>query len=234
MSKGSFRAAEYCICYRREPSWGCEGGKKWAVSSQQSAISSQQSAAMDPRLKPVNQEQPTIQQEQPAVQQEQPAVQQEQPAVQQEQPAVQQEQSVQFRVIVVGIVQNESGEYLICKMPKGRGVFPDQWGLPGGGIEEGEMMEAALRRELKEELGIEISDIKPLFFTDGQYKKSFSDGTQREVYMIFLIFSCRTTSNQLVLAPEFSDYAWVRQESLMNYELNSATISTFRQTSIIR
>jgi len=50
--------------------------------------------------------------------------------------------AVQFRVIVVGIVQNELGEYLICKMPKGRGVFPDQWGLPGGGIEEGEMMEA--------------------------------------------------------------------------------------------
>jgi nucleoside triphosphatase len=150
------------------------------------------------------------------------------------QPNNQHQPAVQFRVIVVGIVQNEFGEYLICKMPKGRGVFPDQWGLPGGGIEEGEMMEAALRRELREELGIEISDIKPLFFTDGQYRKSFPDGTQREVYMIFLIFSCKAISPELVLAPEFSDYAWVRQESLMSYELNSATIATFQQTAIIR
>src|SRR6202008_1074381 len=94
---------------------------------------------------------------------------------------------MQFRVIVVGIVLNDQNEYLICKMPKDRGVFPDKWGLPGGGIEEGEMMEAALRRELGEELGTEISDIKPLFFTDGQYKKSFADGSQRDVYMIFLI-----------------------------------------------
>jgi len=149
------------------------------------------------------------------------------------QPNTQPLPGVQFRIIVVGIVQNQLGEYLICKMPKGRGVFPDQWGLPGGGIEEGEMMEAALRRELKEELGTEISDIKPLFFTDGQYKKSFPDGTQRDVYMIFLIFSCRAINNDLVLAPEFSDYAWVRQESLISYDLNSATISTFQQTGII-
>ena len=54
------------------------------------------------------------------------------------QPNNQHQPAVQFRVIVVGIVQNELGEYLICKMPQGRGVFPGQWGLPGGGIEEGE------------------------------------------------------------------------------------------------
>ena len=83
--------------------------------------------------------------------------------------AVQQEQPVQFRVIVVGIVQNESGEYDL-QDAEGRGVFPDQWGLPGGGIEEGEMMEAAPRRELREELGTEIFEIKPLFFTDGRIK----------------------------------------------------------------
>ena len=43
-----------------------------------------------------------------------------------------------MRVIVVGVVQNIAGELLICKMPLGLGVFPGQWGLPGGGIEAGE------------------------------------------------------------------------------------------------
>src|SRR5882757_1198425 len=107
---------------------------------------------------------------------------------------------VQYRVIVVAIVQNELGDYLICRMPRDRGVFPDQWGLPGGGIEEGERMETALRRELREELGIEVSDIKPLFFKDGQHSKSFADGSRRDVYMIFLIFSCRATSSDLKLS----------------------------------
>jgi nucleoside triphosphatase len=118
-------------------------------------------------------------------------------------------------------------------MPKDRGVFPDQWGLPGGGIEEGERMESALRRELREELGIEVSDIKPLFFKDGQHRKSFADGNQREVYMIFLIFSCRAASGELKLSPEFTDYAWVKSASLGDYNLNSATIETFRQAGVL-
>jgi len=142
-------------------------------------------------------------------------------------------QPTQFRVIVVGVVQNSRGEYLICKMPKDRGVFPDQWGLPGGGIEQGETMEAALRRELREELGTEISDIRPLFFSDGRYEKSFADGGRRDVYMIFLIFSCRASSSELNLGPEFTEYAWVKRESLTSYSLNSATIETFNRAGIL-
>jgi|SRR5882724_5782042 len=142
--------------------------------------------------------------------------------------------ATQFRVIVVGIIQNDRDDYLICKMPKGRGVFPDQWGLPGGGIETGEKMEPALRRELREELGIEVTDIKPLFFSDGQHKKSFENGSQREVYMIFLIFLCRAASTELQLSPEFSEYAWVPSHSLIEYNLNNATIETFRKAGIVR
>lgn len=139
---------------------------------------------------------------------------------------------VTFRMIVVAINHNEKDEYLICRMPQDRGVFPGQWGLPGGGIEEGERMEAALRRELREELGIEVSDIKPLFFKDGQHTKSFADGSQREVYMIFLIFSCRANSSELKLSPEFSDYDWVKRDELLSYQLNNATIETFQQAGL--
>jgi nucleoside triphosphatase len=60
-------------------------------------------------------------------------------------------------------------------MHSNRGVFPGQWGFPGGGIEPNEKMIDALRRELKEELGIEIKEIKPAFFKDGQYEKSFTE-----------------------------------------------------------
>jgi len=58
------------------------------------------------------------------------------------------------RVIAVGIVQNEKGQCLICKKPVALGVFPGQWGLPGGGIDDGETIEISLRRELREEVGL--------------------------------------------------------------------------------
>jgi len=93
-------------------------------------------------------------------------------------------------------------------MPSDRGVFPGKWGLPGGGIEKGERMEDAPRREVHEELGIEVKDIKPLFFKDGKYVKSFGSGNQHEIYMIFLIFSCKCVGDRLKLNGEFCDYAW--------------------------
>lgn len=57
------------------------------------------------------------------------------------------------RTIVCPIIQND-GAYLLCKMADDRGVFPGQWALSGGGMEPGETMEQALRREIREELDL--------------------------------------------------------------------------------
>ena len=54
-------------------------------------------------------------------------------------------------VIVVPLVSNRDDQLLICRMPPDRGVYPGQWGLPGGGVEDGERLEDALRREIREE-----------------------------------------------------------------------------------
>lgn len=66
------------------------------------------------------------------------------------------------RLIVVPIIKDPNGRVLICKMASDRGVFPGQWGLPGGGVEAGERIEEALHREVSEELGVSIQKIKPL------------------------------------------------------------------------
>ncbi|HBH9106542.1 TPA: nucleoside triphosphatase NudI, partial [Escherichia coli] len=50
------------------------------------------------------------------------------------------------RTIVCPLIQND-GAYLLCKMADDRGVFPGQWALSGGGMESGERIEEALRRE---------------------------------------------------------------------------------------
>jgi nucleoside triphosphatase len=141
--------------------------------------------------------------------------------------------SVLHRTIVVGILHNARADTLICKKPPDRGVFPGQWGLPGGGIEPGERMEDALRREMREECGIEIRDIEPLFFTDGQYPKRYPDGSQREVYMIFLVFACRAEGDEIRLGEEFSEYAWVKASELQGFDLNPITVDTFHQIGLL-
>jgi nucleoside triphosphatase len=119
-------------------------------------------------------------------------------------------------------------------MPPDRGVFPNQWGLPGGGVEAGERMQQALAREVREELGVSIEEARPLFFKDGVHEKTFPDGSKRSIYMIFLLFECRIPSSATIsLNPEFCEHAWVEPDQLSSYDLNSATQETFKSLGLL-
>jgi nucleoside triphosphatase len=137
------------------------------------------------------------------------------------------------RFIVVGVVENLHGEYLLCRMPEGRGVFPGEWGLPGGGIEPGETVEEAVRREILEEVGLSLQRVEPLFFTDGTYVKTFPGGEQRSLYMVFLLFRCVAREGEVRLNPEFDAAAWVPKGQLPQYRLNRATMGTFSRLGLI-
>lgn len=139
------------------------------------------------------------------------------------------EPGILSRTIVVGLVWNRRRQLLLCKMHRDRGVFPGQWGLPGGGLEPGERMQEGLRRELREELGIEVDNIEPAFFKDCLHDKVFADGSRRPVYMIFLVFHCIAASEQLELNEEFTDYRWARVEDFDAMDLNSETKDTLTQ-----
>lgn len=57
--------------------------------------------------------------------------------------------------VAVGILMRADGRYLLAQRPDGK-VYAGYWEFPGGKLEAGESVEAALARELREELGIDI------------------------------------------------------------------------------
>ena len=131
------------------------------------------------------------------------------------------------RTIVCPLIQND-GCYLLCKMADDRGVFPGQWALSGGGVEPGERIEEALRREVREELGeqLVLSEITPWTFNDDVRTKTYADGSQEEIYMIYLIFDCVAANREVNINEEFQAFAWVKAEDLGTYDLNIATRKT--------
>jgi 8-oxo-dGTP diphosphatase len=62
--------------------------------------------------------------------------------------------------VAVGVLIDASGNFLLTSRPEGK-VYAGYWEFPGGKLEAGESVEAALRRELHEELGIEIGATEP-------------------------------------------------------------------------
>ena len=62
--------------------------------------------------------------------------------------------------VAVGVLVDRDGRFLLTSRPQGK-VYAGYWEFPGGKLEAGETVEAALRRELHEEIGIGIGAIEP-------------------------------------------------------------------------
>ncbi|MBO6855726.1 nucleoside triphosphatase NudI [Roseibium sp.] len=138
------------------------------------------------------------------------------------------------RIIVCPLIENQ-GAYLLCKMPSDRGVFPGQWALSGGGLEQGERMTEGLLREISEELGsdLTIEDVQPWTFRDDVRTKTYPDGTSEQIYMIYLIFDCKAANRNVSINEEFEDFAWVLPEDLGKYDLNEATRMTLEAKGLL-
>lgn len=62
--------------------------------------------------------------------------------------------------VAVGVLVRADGCFLLTSRPEGK-VYAGYWEFPGGKVERGETVEAALRRELVEEIGITIGAVHP-------------------------------------------------------------------------
>lgn len=69
--------------------------------------------------------------------------------------------------VVAGLIYHQ-GKVLVCQR-RGNGAHPLKWEFPGGKIEAGESDECALRRELREELNVEIDEVELVHRDEHRY-----------------------------------------------------------------
>ena len=68
---------------------------------------------------------------------------------------------VEFRVAVKSFIINDNNELLILKRSKDAGHMAEIWEIPGGRLEIGENPISGLKREIKEETGLDIDVLHP-------------------------------------------------------------------------
>jgi len=116
---------------------------------------------------------------------------------------------------VANITTNNKGEILLMKRPKNDYAYPNHWALVGGLIEAKETLEEALKREVKEEIGVEIKIIR---FTGKYYDKIGRHPTKTA---ISLPFRTRIISGTPYPAQpeECTDTRWFSPKEVRNMEL---------------
>ncbi|MDR3516349.1 MAG: (deoxy)nucleoside triphosphate pyrophosphohydrolase [Azospirillaceae bacterium] len=117
-------------------------------------------------------------------------------------------------VVAVALVDAD-GRVLLARRPPGK-AMAGLWEFPGGKVDEGETPEAALVRELKEELGIETSGscLAPLTFASHRYET---------FHLLMPLFVCRTWVGT-PCAREGQTLAWVWPNRLADYPMPPADV----------
>ena len=117
-------------------------------------------------------------------------------------------------VSAVALIDIE-GRVLLAQRPEGKSMA-GLWEFPGGKIEDGETPEAALVRELHEELGIETwnSCLAPLTFASHSYEK---------FHLLMPLFACRQW-NGIPAPKEGQTLKWVKANELRSYPMPPADI----------
>ncbi len=135
------------------------------------------------------------------------------------------------RIAVTGIIWKEVGgirTYLITKRAPHKKAWPGKWTVPGGGVETDDYMqneaayqnsespqwynalENSLRREIREEVGVEVSEVQ--YLLDVAFIRPDATPT------LVLSFYCKYASGEVALDDDATEYAWITAAMAKDYE----------------
>ena len=141
------------------------------------------------------------------------------------------------REIVCAILRSQDGKVLLGRKAKRSGaVYSDCWHIPGGGIEDGENQVDALRREVQEEVGLNICKATVSLLRDsekGDSIKRLPTGEEVVCHMKFFEYLVLLPETAAAIAtkpsPELTEIRWFGEEELASIKLVPASVGLFKQ-----
>jgi mutator protein MutT len=122
-------------------------------------------------------------------------------------------------IVGVGAVILDGDCVLLVR--RGREPLKGEWSIPGGAVESGETLEAAIAREVREETGLDVEVGGVVTVLD----RIRLDADGRAHYHYVLIdFLCRRSAGTAACASDADELAWVPVRELERYRLADATV----------
>ncbi len=117
---------------------------------------------------------------------------------------------------VGAVILNPRGEMLLVKSHK----WGDRYTIAGGHVEVGETLEEALRREIKEEVGLQVRDVKFLMTQEAIFSTEFWERR----HFVFFDFVCRCVGGKVeVDGEEIQSSEWVEPRKALKLNLDTFT-----------
>lgn len=139
------------------------------------------------------------------------------------------------REIVGGFIFSKDQKVLLGKNRKG-GVYEGSYVVPGGGVEAGETYEQALRREMREETGIDVQTgiVSQINTAMGEHEKTLHKTGERVlVKMTFYDYRVQLSDDaeriEVVAEDDWAEPRWFSAEELLGYDIGAPTRSTLQK-----
>jgi len=121
-----------------------------------------------------------------------------------------------YPLVTVGaLVVGPSRRVLLVRTHKWR----DKWGVPGGKVDHGETLLAAVHREVREETGLALDQVVWAPVQEAVDHPEF----HRPAHFVLLNFVARATGEVVTLNEEAQAHAWVTPEAALQMDLNAPT-----------
>ncbi|MEN6438402.1 MAG: NUDIX hydrolase [Syntrophobacter sp.] len=124
----------------------------------------------------------------------------------------------------VGAIIFRGDEVLLVK--RGNPPSSGKWSIPGGLVELGESLEAAVRREIREEVGLDVKVIDLVAVLD---RVIYDNSSRIEYHYILLDFLCESAQGEPVAATDAEECMFLPLKDLSSYDLTRGTEPVIRR-----
>lgn len=127
-------------------------------------------------------------------------------------------------IVGVGGVVLDRGRVLLVK--RGHEPLKGEWSLPGGAVDVGETLEAAVAREILEETGL-VVDVGPLVEVVQRITRDSDDGV--EYHFVIVDYACRVRGGALACSSDADAAEWAALDDLDRYRLTTTALEVIKK-----